>query len=132
MPLARSLRPEQWLEIDSAAFERSNFTLEGIKVFAVPEATLLINGQQVVGGIGDDLIALLRQSPRGFELIRYGHADLIEYVEDLLLVDERPRRKRQPRAGAKNLLELIEQIQDVHGIQDTPARTASGSHLFCA
>ncbi len=41
VPLARSLRPEQWLEIDSAAFERSNFTLEGVKVFAVPDFAYL-------------------------------------------------------------------------------------------
>jgi len=41
VPLVRSLRPEQWLEIDSAAFERSNFTLEGVKVFAVPDFAYL-------------------------------------------------------------------------------------------
>ncbi len=35
--VARSLRPEQWLEIDSAVFEDSNFMLDGVKVFAVPD-----------------------------------------------------------------------------------------------
>jgi len=37
IPLARSLRPAQWLEIDSAVFERSHFLLDGVKVFAVPD-----------------------------------------------------------------------------------------------
>ncbi len=39
--LARSLRPEQWLEIDSAVFERSNFSLDGVKVFAIPDFAYL-------------------------------------------------------------------------------------------
>jgi hypothetical protein len=41
VPLARSLRPEQWLEIDSAVFERSNFLLDSVKVFAVPDFAYL-------------------------------------------------------------------------------------------
>ena len=34
--LARSLKPEQWLEVD-AGFDFSSFTLDGIKVFAIPD-----------------------------------------------------------------------------------------------
>ena len=41
LPLARALRPEQWLEVDCAAFERCNFTFEGVKVFAVPDFVYL-------------------------------------------------------------------------------------------
>jgi hypothetical protein len=41
VPLARSLRPEQWLEIDSAVFQESNFLLDGVKVFAVPDFVYL-------------------------------------------------------------------------------------------
>lgn len=41
LPLARSLKPEQWLEVDSAVFERCNFSLEGVKVFAVPDFAYL-------------------------------------------------------------------------------------------
>ncbi|ADO70591.1 PD-(D/E)XK nuclease family protein [Stigmatella aurantiaca] len=34
--LARSLKPAQWLEVDAGA-EHSSFTLEGVKVFAIPD-----------------------------------------------------------------------------------------------
>ncbi len=34
--LARGLRPEQWIEVD-AGFESGTFTLDGVKVFAVPD-----------------------------------------------------------------------------------------------
>ncbi len=34
--LARSLKPAQWLEVD-AGFDFSSFTLEGVKVFAIPD-----------------------------------------------------------------------------------------------
>lgn len=34
--LARSLKPAQWLEVD-AGFDFSSFTLDGIKVFAIPD-----------------------------------------------------------------------------------------------
>jgi hypothetical protein len=34
--LARSLKPEQWLEVD-AGFDVSTFTLDGVKVFAIPD-----------------------------------------------------------------------------------------------
>jgi hypothetical protein len=34
--LARSLRPEQWLEVDEG-FEFSSFQVEGVKVFAIPD-----------------------------------------------------------------------------------------------
>jgi hypothetical protein len=33
---ARALRPEQWLEVDEGA-EKSNFDLQGVKVFAIPD-----------------------------------------------------------------------------------------------
>lgn len=39
--LARSLRPEQWLEVDLTDFERSVFHLDGVKVFAVPDFAFL-------------------------------------------------------------------------------------------
>ena len=70
-------------------------------------------------GVGDDLVAVLGQAAGGFELVRNGHADLIEDVEDLLLVDERARREWQARACAEHFLELVEQIQDVHGFTIT-------------
>ncbi len=35
--LARSLRPEQWLEVDMLDFEKSAFHLDGVKVWAVPD-----------------------------------------------------------------------------------------------
>ena len=35
--LARSLRPEQWLEVDSRSFDESVFYLDGVKVFALPD-----------------------------------------------------------------------------------------------
>lgn len=41
MPLARALKPEQWLEVDSASFERSQFLLDGVKVFAIPDFAYL-------------------------------------------------------------------------------------------
>ena len=34
--VARGLKPEQWLEVD-AGFEFSHFTLDGVKVFAIPD-----------------------------------------------------------------------------------------------
>ncbi len=37
LPLARTLRPEQWIEVDEMDFEKSIFHLEGVKVFAVPD-----------------------------------------------------------------------------------------------
>lgn len=37
MPLAQALKPEQWLEVDSANFEDSSFVLEGVKAFAIPD-----------------------------------------------------------------------------------------------
>jgi hypothetical protein len=37
MPLARSLEPQQWLEIDSSVFEDASFALDGVRVFAVPD-----------------------------------------------------------------------------------------------
>jgi hypothetical protein len=36
LPLARALKPEQWLEVD-AGFEHGIFHLDGVKVFAVPD-----------------------------------------------------------------------------------------------
>ncbi len=41
MSITRALKPEQWLEVDSASFEDSNFTLDGVKVFAVPDFVYL-------------------------------------------------------------------------------------------
>lgn len=40
LPLARELRPEQWLEVD-AGFESGVFHLDGVKVFAVPDFAYL-------------------------------------------------------------------------------------------
>lgn len=37
---ARALKPEQWLEVD-AGFEHSQFVLEGVKVFAIPDFAYL-------------------------------------------------------------------------------------------
>lgn len=49
MELARSLKPEQWLEVDSRSFEESVFHLEGVKVFALPDfAYVDHDGQPVV------------------------------------------------------------------------------------
>ena len=36
MERARSLRPQQWLEVDEGA-QKSNFDMEGVKVFAIPD-----------------------------------------------------------------------------------------------
>lgn len=48
VPLARSLKPEQWLEVDEG-FERSQFVLDGVKVFAIPDfAYLEADGSAVV------------------------------------------------------------------------------------
>lgn len=45
---ARALKPEQWLEVD-AGFEHSQFVLEGVKVFAIPDfAYLDESGRPVV------------------------------------------------------------------------------------
>ena len=43
LPLAKSLRPQQWLEVDLMDFDRSIFQLEGVKVFAVPDFAYLEN-----------------------------------------------------------------------------------------
>ena len=67
--------------------------------------------------VGEHLVAVLGQPPGGFDLIGNGHSNLIEDVQDLLLVDQRARRQRQARAAAEHLLELIEQVQDVHGLR---------------
>ncbi len=37
IPLARSLKPKQWLEVDSKSFDESIFHLDGVKVFAIPD-----------------------------------------------------------------------------------------------
>lgn len=37
IPLARSLRREQWLEVDQDDFERATFAFEGVKVYAMPD-----------------------------------------------------------------------------------------------
>ena len=48
MPLARSLQPNQWLEVDEG-FENSQFVLDGVKVFAIPDfAYLEPDGSAVV------------------------------------------------------------------------------------
>ncbi|MFZ5472190.1 MAG: RecB family exonuclease [Myxococcota bacterium] len=39
--LARALQKEQWLEVDLMDFEKSVFTLQGVKVFAVPDFAYL-------------------------------------------------------------------------------------------
>ena len=54
--------------------------------------------------VGHDLVAVLGQAAGGSQLIRDGHTDLIEDVQDLLLVDERARRQRQPRACSEHFL----------------------------
>lgn len=41
MSVARALKPEQWLEVDSASFEDSSFVLDGVKVFAIPDFAYL-------------------------------------------------------------------------------------------
>src|SRR5437764_505111 len=64
--------------------------------------------------VGDDLVTLLGQPPAGFDLLGNGHADLIQDVEDLGLVDERARGQRQARARAKDFFELVQQIQNGH------------------
>lgn len=35
--LAKSLKPEQWLEVDNHSFEETAFELEGVRVFAIPD-----------------------------------------------------------------------------------------------
>jgi hypothetical protein len=40
LPLAESLQPNQWLEVDEG-FEKSQFVLEGVKVFAIPDFAYL-------------------------------------------------------------------------------------------
>ena len=75
--------------------------------------------------VGHDLVAVLRQATGGGQLIRDGHTDLIEDVQNFLLVDERARRQRQPRARSEHFLELVEQIQDVHGNDDNVSPTPS-------
>lgn len=37
LPFARSLKPEQWLEVDFIDFEKSVFFIDGVKIFAVPD-----------------------------------------------------------------------------------------------
>ncbi|MFN0062112.1 MAG: RecB family exonuclease [Myxococcaceae bacterium] len=36
LPLARALKPAQWLEVDES-FETANFNLDGVRVFAIPD-----------------------------------------------------------------------------------------------
>jgi hypothetical protein len=48
VPLARGLKPDQWLEVDEG-FENSQFVLDGVKVFAIPDfAYLEPDGSAVV------------------------------------------------------------------------------------
>lgn len=48
VPLARALQPHQWLEVDEG-FENSQFVLDGVKVFAIPDfAYLEPDGSAVV------------------------------------------------------------------------------------
>lgn len=48
IPLATSLKPNQWLEVDEG-FENSQFVLDGVKVFAIPDfAYLEPDGSAVV------------------------------------------------------------------------------------
>jgi CRISPR/Cas system-associated exonuclease Cas4 (RecB family) len=37
VPLARSLKANQWLEVDDKSFEDTAFVLDGVKVFAIPD-----------------------------------------------------------------------------------------------
>jgi CRISPR/Cas system-associated exonuclease Cas4 (RecB family) len=47
--IARSLKPEQWLEVDLMDFDKSIFHLDGVKIFAVPDfAYLDHDGRPVV------------------------------------------------------------------------------------
>jgi hypothetical protein len=39
--LAQSLAPQQWLEVDEMDFEKSIFTLDGVRIFAVPDFAYL-------------------------------------------------------------------------------------------
>lgn len=41
IPLARSLKPEQWLEVDLMDFDKSVFHLDGVKIFAAPDFAYL-------------------------------------------------------------------------------------------
>lgn len=48
LSVARSLKPNQWLEVDFMDFEKSIFFLEGVKVFAVPDFAFLDDAGRVV------------------------------------------------------------------------------------
>lgn len=47
IPLAKALRPEQWLEVDEG-FEHSSFQVDGTKVFAIPDFAYLDDAGQPV------------------------------------------------------------------------------------
>jgi hypothetical protein len=49
--IARQLRPHQWLEVDVMDFDRSFFTLDGVRVFAAPDLALI--GKDGAGVIVD-------------------------------------------------------------------------------
>lgn len=37
VPLARSLEPHQWIEVDDKSFDETSFVLDGVRVFAIPD-----------------------------------------------------------------------------------------------
>jgi len=44
LPLARTLEPNAWLEVDTMDFDKSVFHLDGVKVFAVPDFAFMDQG----------------------------------------------------------------------------------------
>jgi hypothetical protein len=99
--LARGLGPGQWLEIDTAAFEKSQFLLDGVRVFAIPDFAFIDqNGVPVVvdwktgkskDGYSDQVLgyALYLSARYGFapETVRASVVYLNEGLEQLVNVD---------------------------------------------
>jgi hypothetical protein len=109
--LARALRPDQWLEVDSSIFDESNFLLDGVKVFAIPDfAYIADDGVPVVvdwktGGVrdchGDQVLgyALYISSRYHFpvEAVRASLVFLNAGVEEMVAVDSQSLSAFQSR-----------------------------------
>src|SRR5262249_5034967 len=100
--VARALKPEQWLEVDSASFEDSRFVLDGVKVFAVPDfAYLDSDGAAMVvdwktgkanAGHGDQVLGYAMYVARRYgvpaQRVRTSLVYLNEGIEELVRIDE--------------------------------------------
>jgi CRISPR/Cas system-associated exonuclease Cas4 (RecB family) len=159
IPLARSLQPAQWIEVDEG-FENAQFVLDGVKVFAIPDfAYRESDGTAVVvdwktgrarEGYDEQVLGyVLYLSTRyrlPIEKVKASLVYLNEGTEQTVQVDaaaiesfrkhfkasveEMRRVLRDPGANVPHGIETFPQIEDVQSCSRCVFRRPCGKELF--